>query len=165
MRVTGRGSAVGRPKSTVAHHVTTLVDAGLFRVVRTRPVRAIDEKYYGRVARTLSIGDVTTVTDRMAVPPINGLARVTAESLPAHRDDELRCLLVHACVRIEDVRAFWADVQELGRRYSQLRAKEIGSTASLRASTPPQCLHLLRHQRPTQTASAKDLVGLCCVRN
>ena len=44
-------AAVGRPKSTVAHHVNVLVDAGLLRVVRTQRVRAIDERYYGRTAR------------------------------------------------------------------------------------------------------------------
>ena len=42
--------AVGRPKSTVAHHVNVLVDAGLLKVVRTRRVRAIDERFYGRTA-------------------------------------------------------------------------------------------------------------------
>ena len=34
-------AAVKRPKSTVAHHVNVLVDAGMLRVVRTRRVRAI----------------------------------------------------------------------------------------------------------------------------
>src|SRR5690348_4594515 len=43
--------AVGRPKSTVAHHVKVLAEAGLVRVVRTRRVRAIDERFYGRTAR------------------------------------------------------------------------------------------------------------------
>src|SRR5436309_2350948 len=33
--VTELAAAVGRPKSTVAHHVNVLVDAGLVRVVRT----------------------------------------------------------------------------------------------------------------------------------
>ena len=54
--VTELAQAVGRPKSTVAYHVNLLVDAGLFKVVRTRRVRAIEERYYGRVARTLYIG-------------------------------------------------------------------------------------------------------------
>src|SRR5690349_6900844 len=40
-----------RPKSTVAHHVKVLADAGLVRVVRTRRVRAIEERFYGRTAR------------------------------------------------------------------------------------------------------------------
>src|SRR5215472_3200860 len=44
-------SAVGRPKSTVAHHVKVLAENGLVRVVRTRRVRAIEERFYGRTAR------------------------------------------------------------------------------------------------------------------
>src|SRR3954449_2236522 len=51
-------AAVGRPKSTVAHHVHVLVEAGLLRVVRTRRVRAIDERSYGRTARVFSVGVV-----------------------------------------------------------------------------------------------------------
>lgn len=39
------------PKGTVAHHLRVLESAGLIKVVRTRQVRAITEKYYGRVAR------------------------------------------------------------------------------------------------------------------
>src|SRR5215208_2082825 len=53
-------AAVGRPKSTVAHHVNVLVDAGLLHVVRTRRVRAIDERFYGRTARLFAVGDVAT---------------------------------------------------------------------------------------------------------
>src|SRR6478752_1469758 len=44
-------AAVGRPKSTVAHHVKVLMEAGLVQVVRTRRVRAIEERFYGRTAR------------------------------------------------------------------------------------------------------------------
>src|ERR1700745_1571742 len=44
-------AALARPKSTVAHHVKVLVEAGLLRVVRTRRVRAIEERFYGRAAR------------------------------------------------------------------------------------------------------------------
>jgi DNA-binding transcriptional ArsR family regulator len=43
---------LGRPKGTVGHHLKALEAAGLIRVVRTRKVRALTEKYYGRVART-----------------------------------------------------------------------------------------------------------------
>src|SRR3954452_15770968 len=49
--VTELAGAVERPKSTVAHHVNVLAGASLLRVVRTRRVRAIDERYYGRTAR------------------------------------------------------------------------------------------------------------------
>jgi DNA-binding transcriptional ArsR family regulator len=43
---------LGKPKGTVGHHVSVLEEAGLIRVVRTKMVRAIEAKYYGRVART-----------------------------------------------------------------------------------------------------------------
>src|ERR687895_909389 len=49
--VTELATAVKRPKSTVAHHVKVLTEAGILQVVRTRRVRAIDERYYGRTAR------------------------------------------------------------------------------------------------------------------
>jgi DNA-binding transcriptional ArsR family regulator len=42
---------LGLPKGTVAHHIKVLESAGLIRVVRTRRVRALTEKYYGRTAR------------------------------------------------------------------------------------------------------------------
>jgi len=39
------------PKGTVGHHVKVLEKAGLIRVVGTRKVRAMTEKFYGRTAR------------------------------------------------------------------------------------------------------------------
>jgi DNA-binding transcriptional ArsR family regulator len=41
---------LGMPKGTVGHHVKVLEQAGLIRVVRTRKVRALTEKFYGRTA-------------------------------------------------------------------------------------------------------------------
>lgn len=52
---------LGKPKGTIGHHVSVLEDAGLIRVVRTKMVRAIEAKYYGRTARTFLIDD-TLVT-------------------------------------------------------------------------------------------------------
>ncbi len=118
--VTEMAQAVDRPKSTVAYHVNILVAAGLFRVVRTRRVRAIDERYYGRVARTLYIGVLSRPEDKQVVAAINGLAEAAAEAAPAHAADELRCTLLHARIPIEEVRNFWAQVQELARRFAQI---------------------------------------------
>jgi len=50
------------PTSTMAHHINVLVQARLARVVRTRRVRAVTERYYGRVARRY-IGVSETVSD------------------------------------------------------------------------------------------------------
>jgi DNA-binding transcriptional ArsR family regulator len=119
--VTELAQATERPKSTVAYHVNLLVEAGLAKVVRTRRVRAIEERYYGRVARTLYIGALTSAEDKQTVAAINGLAEAAAESAPAHAADELRCLLLHARIPIEDVRSFWAEVQEVARRFAQIR--------------------------------------------
>ena len=55
MSVTEIADAVGRPKGSVAHHVDVLVDAGLLNVVRTRKVRAVEERLYGRAAKTFSM--------------------------------------------------------------------------------------------------------------
>src|ERR1700728_1447318 len=108
--VTEMARAVGRPKSTVAYHVNLLVDAGLLRVVRTQRVRAIDERYYGRVARTFYIGALHRDEDKQIVSSINGLAQAAAEAAPAHAADDLRCTLVHARIPREEARNFWAAV-------------------------------------------------------
>jgi DNA-binding transcriptional ArsR family regulator len=42
---------LGIPKGTVGHHLKVLESAGLIHVVRTRQVRAVTEKFYGRTAR------------------------------------------------------------------------------------------------------------------
>src|SRR5580692_10820356 len=118
--VTEMAQAVGRPKSTVAYHVNTLVEAGLLRVVRTRRVRAIEERYYGRVARTIYIGALHRDEDKQIVSSINGLAQAAAEAEPAHAIDDLRCSLVHARIPREEVRNFWAAVLELSRQFAQI---------------------------------------------
>jgi len=118
--VTELAIAVDRPKSTVAYHVNLLVDAGLLRVVRTRRVRAIEERYYGRVARTYYVGALQRDEDKQIVSVMNGLAQAAAEAAPAHAADDLRCSLVHARIPREEVRNFWAAVQELARQFSQI---------------------------------------------
>ena len=55
MSVTELSVRLGRAKGTIAHHVGVLVDAGLLQVVRTRRVRALEERFYGRTARTIGI--------------------------------------------------------------------------------------------------------------
>ena len=118
--VTEMAHAVSRPKSTIAYHVNLLVQARLLRVVRTRRVRAIDERYYGRLARTFYIGVLSRPEDKQVVAAINGLAEAAAEAAPAHAADDLRCTLVHARVPVEEVRAFWAEVQAIARKFAQI---------------------------------------------
>jgi DNA-binding transcriptional ArsR family regulator len=54
------------PKGTVGHHVKVLEHAGLIHVVRTRKVRAVTEKFYGRTAR-LFLFEVENNEDARAV--------------------------------------------------------------------------------------------------
>ena len=57
---------LGLPKGTVAHHVKVLQRAGLIRVVRTRKVRAVTEKFFGRTAR-LFVYEVDDPADARAL--------------------------------------------------------------------------------------------------
>lgn len=57
MSVTELAELVGRPKGTVAYHVDVLLEAGLLQVTHTRQVRAIEERFYGRTARTYLLPD------------------------------------------------------------------------------------------------------------
>jgi DNA-binding transcriptional ArsR family regulator len=113
-------AAVKRPKSTVAHHVKVLVEAGMLRVVRTRRVRAIDERYYGRTARMFYVGVVSRPGDDKTLVHANALSVAAAESVPAHEADDLRSSLRHA--RIPEPRAaeFWQRVDALLREFAQL---------------------------------------------
>jgi DNA-binding transcriptional ArsR family regulator len=54
------------PKGTVGHHVKVLEQAGLIHVVRTRQVRAVTEKFYGRTAR-LFLFEVEDAEDLRAI--------------------------------------------------------------------------------------------------
>jgi DNA-binding transcriptional ArsR family regulator len=112
--------AVGRPKSTVAHHVGVLLDAGLVAVVRTRRVRAIDERFYGRTARVFYVSGVLTVQQTGDVSRMNDLAVAAAESVPAQRADDLRAIHRHARIAGSDVRSFWKRVLDLANEYAQL---------------------------------------------
>jgi hypothetical protein len=128
--------------------VNLLVDAGLLGVVRTRRVRAIEERYYGRVARTLYVGVLSRPEDKQVAAAINGLAQAAAESVPANAADELRCTLSHARIPIEEVRTFWAQVQEIARTFAQIPGPAIRSTAS-----SPVCIRPMRRRSPTRKAT------------
>ena len=113
-------AAVGRPKSTIAHHVNVLVDAGMLRVVRTRRVRAIDERYYGRTGRTIYQGVVRRPGDTSAPVCINGLSVAAAESVPAHEADTLYSTLRHVRIPARSASQFWQRVEALVREFTEL---------------------------------------------
>src|SRR5271154_6331421 len=110
-------AAVGRPASTVAHHVGVLADAGMLKVVRTRRVRAIDERFYGRTARAYYVGVIRPEQARMLT---NDLSVAAAESGPAHEADDLRAVIRHARIPRERAVEFWDRVVELTHEFTRL---------------------------------------------
>jgi DNA-binding transcriptional ArsR family regulator len=113
-------AAVDRPKSTAAHHVGVLVHTGMLRVVRTRRVRAIDERYYGRTARTFMVGVVNRPGDAPLAVHANALSVAAAESIAAHEADDLRSIIRHARIPRERVREFWDRVVTVTEEFAQL---------------------------------------------
>ena len=127
-------AAVARPKSTVAHHVSVLVDAKMLKVVRTRKVRAIDERFYGRTARIFYVGAIRPEQARVLS---NYLAEAAAESAPAHDADDLRAILRHARIPRERAAEVWSASSSSPTSSCGCRALAKRSTGSPRGSTPP----------------------------
>jgi DNA-binding transcriptional ArsR family regulator len=108
--VTELATAVKRPKSTVAHHVNVLTAAGILRVVRTRRVRAIDERYYGRAARMFYVG-LGRRSDRALPADFNDFEVAAEESGAAYDAGQLRSFIRHARIPDERARAFWQRIE------------------------------------------------------
>jgi DNA-binding transcriptional ArsR family regulator len=109
--------AIGRPPSTVAYHVGVLVNAGMLKVVRTRKVRAVEERFYGRTARIFYVGEITP--EQAAELP-NLLAIAAHKSQPAHEADRLRAILRRARIPADRAAEFWDRVFELTKEFGQI---------------------------------------------
>ena len=110
-------AAIGRPPSSVAYHVGVLVDAGMLKVVRTRKVRAIEERFYGRTARVFYVGEIAP---ELAATLPNLLAVAAANSRPAHEADQLRAVLRRARIPSDRAGEFWDRVMELIHEFGQI---------------------------------------------
>ncbi|KQV16659.1 transcriptional regulator [Kitasatospora sp. Root107] len=118
--VTELAGAVKRPKSTVAHHVGVLVRAGLLRVVRTRRVRAIEERYYGRTARMFYVG-LGRQVDGVALPlDFNDFEVAAKESVAAYEIGRLRGFLRHARIPEERAAEFWERIDQVVQEFDRL---------------------------------------------
>ena len=113
-------AALARPKSTVAHHVKVLVEAGLLRVVRTRRVRAIEERFYGRAARLFYVA-VERGADGEELPrDFNDFEVAAQESSAAFRDGKLWGFIRHARLSEPQVAEFWERMAELVTEFDRL---------------------------------------------
>ncbi|MGH3134251.1 MAG: ArsR/SmtB family transcription factor [Gaiellaceae bacterium] len=101
-------AALGTPKGTVGHHLKVLERAGLIHVVRTRKVRALTEKYYGRVARLFVLKGTDSAPDELrggALPAM--MLRQAADEVTASGAVEKdTSAFVHVRLRPADVRRF-----------------------------------------------------------
>jgi hypothetical protein len=102
------------PKGTAGHHLKVLERAGLIRVVRTRQVRALTEKYYGRVARLYQLKTVGSEQDL-------GGGAITAMVLRHAADEALATGAEEAGeAAVRRVRLTEADVRRFKRRLLRL---------------------------------------------
>ena len=118
--VTELAVALKRPKSTVAHHVKVLAEAGLVQVVRTRRVRAIDERFYGRTARMFYVS-VERGADGEDIPrDFNDFEVAARESAEAFRDGKLWGFIRHARIAEAQASDFWERMAELVAEFDRL---------------------------------------------
>ena len=99
--------ALSTPKGTVGHHVKVLEEAGLIRVVRTRKVRALTEKYYGRVARLFVLKGDEAMPEELKGGAITAMMlRRAADELIAAGGDKDTSAFVPVRLKPADVRRF-----------------------------------------------------------
>ena len=112
--------ALGQPKGTVGHHLKVLEDAKLVRVVRTRKVRALTEKYYGRLARLYRIvADDSDAIDTAGFAAL--MLRQAADEVAPDAgtgDDPSGVVVVHARVAVADARRFQQRLEELASDFT-----------------------------------------------
>jgi DNA-binding transcriptional ArsR family regulator len=113
-------AALGRPKSTVAHHVKVLTEAGIVQVVRTRRVRAIDERFYGRTARMFTIAVGQSPEGDELPRDFNDFEVAARESGNAYRDGKLWGFIRHARISEAQASEFWDRMAELVAEFEQL---------------------------------------------
>ncbi len=112
--------ALGRPRSTVAHHVKVLTEAGLLQVVRTRRVRAIEERFYGRTARMFYVGVERSPEGDEMPRDFNDFEVAARESAAAYRDGKLWGFIRHARINEAQASEFWERMAELVDEFDQL---------------------------------------------
>jgi len=113
MSVTELAEAIGKSKGTVAHHVEVLCGAGLLKVVRTRKVRAMEERFYGRTARTFVFAH-----DDPDELPFGAEARRTWDHTRPGDDLVSGFTLRRARIPAERAAEFWRRVEALALEFA-----------------------------------------------
>lgn len=96
-----------------------LTEAGLIRVVRTRRVRAIEERFFGRTARMFYVA-VERSSDGELPRDFNDFEVAARESTAAYRDGKLWGFVRHARISETQASAFWERMAELVAEFDRL---------------------------------------------
>jgi len=118
--ITELATAVGRPKSTIAHHVDTLTRNGLLQVVRTRKVRAIQERFYGRTARMFYVAPEPLPAGQEMPRDFNDFEVAASESATAFERGELWGFIRHARISPDQAHEFWGQMAELVDEFDRM---------------------------------------------
>ncbi|MDF1603538.1 winged helix-turn-helix domain-containing protein [Nocardioides sp. YIM 152315] len=118
--VTELAAALERPKSTVAHHVEVLARNGLLRVVRTRKVRAIEERSYGRTARMFHVAAEPSPAGEEMPRDFNDFEVAARESAPAFEQGRLWGFIRHARLSEDQASRFWDRMAELVDEFDRM---------------------------------------------
>lgn len=111
--------ALGQPKGSVGHHLKVLEEVGLVRVVRTRRVRAVTEKYYGRTARLFKFLDVG---EEEGKGPFIFFRQAMEERVSPEGLDAEVFTLRHARIPAEKAREFCERVMDLADDFTVMEA-------------------------------------------
>lgn len=118
--VTELAAAVERPKSTVAHHVEVLTRNGLLQVVRTRKVRAIEERFYGRTARMFYVAAESSPAGEEMPSDFNDFEVAARESGTAFEQGKLWGFIRHGRISEEQASQFWGRIAELVDEFDRM---------------------------------------------
>ena len=118
--VTELAAAVERPKSTVAHHVDVLTRNGLLQVVRTRKVRAIEERFYGRTARMFHVAAEPSPAGEQMPGDFNDFEVAARESAKAFEQGRLWGFIRHARISEDQASQFWDQMAELVDEFDRM---------------------------------------------
>ena len=118
--VTELAATVERPKSTVAHHVDVLTRNGLLQVVRTRKVRAIEERFYGRTARMFYVTAEPSPAGEEMPGDFNDFEVAARESAAAFEQGKLWGFIRHARISEDRASQFWDRIAGLVDEFDRM---------------------------------------------
>jgi hypothetical protein len=89
-------------------------------VVRTRRVRAIEERFYGRTARMFYVAAERSAADGDALLDFNDFEVAAQESAAAYRDGRLWGFIRHGRISEAQASEFWERMAELVAEFDRL---------------------------------------------